>query len=208
MKDDAARTLMMRFCATSGNCEFGMAQRTYGAEPLDLFRWSNAGIGPLIRMLHARFERIGDPAHVTVDTLPSGEFRVRHTGFNFNWHAFTTVNKNSAEEVQKREVSRLPFLARKMIEDLQAGERVFVVKWGPRTPPGIERKLLDAIRLYGSPQFLLVRDGAPLAVSRDEATGFLWGSVPRFADSARVPVTTDAESWLRLCQLALGDHVR
>jgi len=201
MKDETDRALMMRFCATSGNCEFGVAQRTYGAEPLDLFRWSNAGIGPLIRILYARFEGIGDPQHVTVDTLSNGEYRVRHTGFNFTWHAFANVTRSSADEIKKREVNRLPFLARKMIEDLRAGERVFVVKWGPRTPHGVDRKLLDAIRLYGRPQFLLVRDGAPLAVSRDEATGFLWGSVPRFADGSRVPVTTDAASWLRLCQL-------
>jgi hypothetical protein len=52
-----------------------------------------------------------------------------------------------------------------------------------------------------------VLDGAPPAVARDEATGLLWGSVPRFADGARVPSTTDAESWLQLCRIA-EQHVK
>jgi hypothetical protein len=202
MNGEAARSLMMRFCAASGNCEFGVAQRFYGAEPLDLFRWSNTGLGPLIRILRARFEGIGDPRHITVDTLPNGEYRVRHTGFNFSWHAFANIRNASAEDIRKREIDRMPFLARKMIEDLEAGDRIFVAKWGERTPEGVDLQLLDVSRLYGTPRFLLVREGGSTMVRCDDRTGFLWGNVPKFAHGARVPTTTDEASWLKLCRLA------
>lgn len=196
-----ARDLMLRFCTISGNCEFGAAQRAFGAEPLDLFRWGNTGIGALMRILRARFEGIGDPEQITVWANPRGEYHVRHQGFGFNWHAFTKVTAATPEEVRQRECRRLPFLARKLIEELEGRQRIFVVKCASLPLPGIMRSLHAAAALYGSPDFLLVTEGTPPTVSRDNETGFLLGTIPKFADPARVPGTTDAESWRKLCAL-------
>lgn len=42
--NDTARGLMLDFCSLGNNCEFGIAQRKSGAEPLDLLRWGQRTI--------------------------------------------------------------------------------------------------------------------------------------------------------------------
>jgi len=196
---DMNRTTMMRFCSMAGNCEFGIAQRKYGAEPLDLLRWSNTRVEQLMHMLEARFEGI---AGIEVETLPHGEYRIRNAAFNITYHAFANTRTATVEEVRRREVNRLPFLARKLVEDLEASERIFVVKLLGNRLPDLPR-MRAAADLYGSPRFLLVTEGAEPSVA--ERDGFLWGTVPAFARGA-MPQTTDAATWLRLCEIVLAHH--
>jgi hypothetical protein len=62
MINDAER--MGSFCSIGGNCEFGAAQRTYGAEPHDLLWWAISEMGILLKLLAERFEGIGDDLEI------------------------------------------------------------------------------------------------------------------------------------------------
>jgi hypothetical protein len=43
--------LMVSFCSLGGNCEFGVAQRAYGAEAPDQFRWAILEMLALLELL-------------------------------------------------------------------------------------------------------------------------------------------------------------
>jgi hypothetical protein len=197
---DARRDLMLGFCALGNNCEFGMAQRTWGAEPIDLLRWANTPPLVLIRLLRAGFEGIGDPNEIEAYPTQSGEFHIRHKGYRFAWHAFANVRDTTAERVRDREVKRLPFLARKLLEDMADGTRIFVVMKSDMTSD-IAREILAAMHLHGRPTLMYATPGGSLGVAR-EAEYLLHASIPEFADPANVTTTVRADDWMAVCKQA------
>src|SRR4029077_19430059 len=58
--------LMMRFESLGENCEFGLAQRRCGAEPLGLLRFASAPLPVLLAGLRGRFEGMGDPEQIDI----------------------------------------------------------------------------------------------------------------------------------------------
>lgn len=193
--------LMLRFCSLGYNCEFGMAQRAYDAEPLDLLRWAATPFPVLLALLHRQFAGIGDPAALRIDTA-SPDPMVNHTGYDFCWHSFAGPQM-TATEVHAREVKRLPFLARKLIEDIGSAGRFFVIT---RASVAEAREVLGEMdRFGGRPVLLSVSDGAPVGVERI-APRLLHGRIPAFADWKHVDKTTRAEDWLALCRLVAVLH--
>jgi hypothetical protein len=65
------RRVMEGFVSLGENCEFGFAQRAYGAEPLDLLRWASTPLRVVRALLQARFEGIDAPDVVKVRVGPS-----------------------------------------------------------------------------------------------------------------------------------------
>lgn len=200
------RDLMLRFCSLGDTCEFGMAQRIFGAEPLDLLRWSLTGLGGLIYALGERFKGMGDPDQLDVGTDTRGDFIAHDTKYQFYWHVFESRSQTTADSIREHEQKRVPFLVDKLLRDLESGERVFVVRRAAGFPPHTTRALREALTPYSAPPFVLVTQGAPPAVSGCDEHGFLRGTVPRFADGADVPGTTDGQSWLTLCR-AVYEHL-
>jgi hypothetical protein len=194
------RTTMMRFCSLGSNCELGQAQRVLGAEPLDLLRWAGVGYPTLLSLLVRRFEGIGDPDKLEVRETPGG-LMVRNTTYGFVWHAFAAKG-STAEDVHAREVKRLPFLARKLMEDLADASRIFVVKPSLRIAVG-EREATELLRAMdsygGQPTLLLVHDGAEALEVTRLAPRLLHGRIVAFADQADVVKTTRSQDWLALC---------
>lgn len=196
--DPADRQTMLNFVSMGNHCELGFAQRRHGAEPINLFRRANVEAGVVCRAMNERFADIGNPDYITVEPSATGHFGPRHTKYPFVWHAWAAPGV-TPDAVRRGESLRLPRLAEALMDDLASGDRVFVFK-RPEFEPHVVAMLRDAAQRYGAPTLLLVTDGAPVsAVRRD---GFLWGTVPAFADSADVPRTTDAASWLALCRMA------
>jgi hypothetical protein len=200
--DPADRQTMLNFVSMGNNCEFGFAQRRHGAEPINLWRWANVELGAAVRAMNARFADIGNPDHITVEPRPGGRYYPRHAKYQFGWHVWTAPDV-TPDEVRKGETKRLPWIAEALMDDLASGDRVFVFK-RPEFEPHVVALLHDAARQYGSPTFLLVTDGAPVSVVKRD--GFLFGTIPAFADPADVPSTTNAASWLALCRMAEGVH--
>lgn len=194
---EESRELMLDFCSMGRNCEFGAAQRAFHAEPLDLLRWAFTTKAVLIKLLRNRFEGIGDPSKIEVRKQYT-EAMVFHTGYDFVWHSWS---KESFEAIHAREVKRLPFLARKMMEDLTEGRRIFVFRSGADRTAEDAAQIIEAMRSYGRPTLLYVTEGAPLSVT-SEGNGLLRATIPKFGDTADVLASTPANDWLELCRSA------
>ena len=198
--DDVRRDFMFGFCSLGKNCEFGIAQRMFGAEPIDLFRWAFTPSDVLIRLLRSGFEGIGDPGEIHVYETPSGEYHIRHKRYQFAWHAWANVGEITPERLLEREVRRLPFLSRKLMNDIADGTRIFVVMQSDMKLETAE-EILAAMQIYGRPTLMFATQGGPVDVVR-EGDSLLHATLPSFADEANVTTTLSPSDWLLVCERA------
>ncbi len=197
--------LMPRFESLGENCEFGLVQRQCGAEPLGLLRFSSTPLPLLLDALAARFEGMGRPGAIKVELSPNGrEYMVRDRRFGFLYHAWVLAGAMAPEAIAKRESTRVPFLARKLVEDLEAAEKIFVFKGMGALPAERAYPLAAAIRRFGANTLLLVTlaDAEHAAGTvRVEAPGFLVGYVDRFAPSEEAKDVL-LDQWVAVCRRA------
>jgi len=129
----APEQMILGFESLGDNCEFGLVQREMGAEPLGLFRFSFIELPSLLRGLRCGFEGLGDGDTVAVTVEGKDrEFVVRESVYGMTYHTFQYEQQLSLDQVRQQQASRLNFLKRKLMDDVGAGEKIFVLK---RTPP-------------------------------------------------------------------------
>jgi hypothetical protein len=201
--------LMLRFESLGENCEFGLVQRRCGAEPLGLLRFASAPLPPLLAALHARFDGLGAPETLGVELSPNGrEYMIRDSAFGFHWHAWVLAGEKTPDEIRDREARRVPFLIRKLTEDLEAGEKLFVYHGIDPLSGAHARALTRALRLYGRPTLFWVEladQAHPSGTVEWISEGLLKGYIDRFAPSADAhDFATD--SWIALCRQAHAMH--
>lgn len=204
--DRPDRALMLRFSSLGFNCEFGVAQRMCGAEPLDLFRWANIELPVLERLLKARFSGIADGLRVVVTA--GGECMVRSDKYGFIWHAWVKQGQMPPEKIIQREAARLPRLAEMMIDHLTDADRIFVrIPYPLETSPAQVKSLVAALHGYGPNTLMFVtladETHPPGRVERD-GIGLLRAHIGKFASGVDVARTTDAASWVNLCRQAVA----
>ncbi len=178
---ETARTAL-RFLAFGSGCELGSAQRQLGAEPLDLFRFCSVRAGDLADLLDGGLLPFDDPDMMSLSTLDSGEYFVGLKDGRANGHGFAYRDRVEPEPFFARHASRTGLLARKLLRDLSAGERVLL----HNAPDGrIEDetilRLHRAASRYGRNRLLVTRaaeDGHPegsiSALAPDVYVGHLW----------------------------------
>ncbi len=207
-RDPAAdRALMLRFESLGENCEFGLVQRRCGAEPLGLLRFSSSPLPKLLAALDARFEGMGAPEKLEVQLSTNGEeYMVLDRRFGFLYHAWVKAGELTPEQIHAREARRVPFLARKLIEDLEAGEKIFVFHGMAPLTAAEAQALWKAIRRYGSGRLLWVERATighgPGTVDQLE-DGLYKGYVDRFAPGENAHDLSLA-CWMELCEAAMA----
>ena len=117
-----------RFEGLGGNCEFGLVQRHFGAEPLGLFRWVSLGPNKLCRALHHELAGIGADDFTRLDITEGGEFSTSDTRYGLGMHSFIKDTGQDREQLFRQLKRRMVFLRRKLLEDLAAGEKIFVYR--------------------------------------------------------------------------------
>lgn len=194
--------LMSRFISIGPNCEFGVAQRHYLAEPLDLLRWGSTRIDVLLHMLQDRFRHIADPSHITI-TLAGGEYMLDNSFYDFTWHTFVWEGQMTADRVMKRELARLPRQAEILLSDLADGERILVRTTDDDTDDEKLQQLAELCASLGPSQILFVSQNADRAgeVERISPT-LMYGYIETFADPDQVEATTNRAAWLSICRNA------
>jgi hypothetical protein len=121
--------LVRSFEALAGNCEFGFFQRRCGAEPLSLLRFAAGRYSLVLRGIDNGFEGIDRPDHLLLRLDPTGsEWMVEETTYGLVYHTFVSPNAVTREGMYPREAKRLAFLARKFMEDVVDGTKIFVCK--------------------------------------------------------------------------------
>ena len=123
--------LMLSLESIGYNCELGMVQRAFAAEPLALFRFATTPIESLIALLDDGLARIGDPAAMRVRVNDAGEYIVHDTAYGTSYHTWIKRAAMTEADLMRREVARLRFLRRKLLADLEEGDKLFVYKWQP-----------------------------------------------------------------------------
>lgn len=197
--------LMLTFESLGQNCEFGLVQRQCLAEPLGLLRFSSAPLPLLLDALDKHFEGMGALDTISVSLAANGhEYMVHDQRFGFLYHAWVNADEMAAADVARREARRVPFLVRKLLEDLAAGEKIFVFKGMGFMPEQEVFPLAMALRRHGPNTLLFVNlsDAAHRGGTVEaRGPGFMVGYLDRFApgDNAHDLLL---DQWVALCREA------
>jgi hypothetical protein len=199
--------LMLRFESLGQNCEFGLVQRSCGAEPLGLLRFASAPLDKLLPALGRRFAGMGQPGQVQAD-LTNGEYMILDKVYGFYTHAWVKEGEKTPAEIEAREARRVPFLVRKLIEDLQSGEKLFVYHAMTALELAQPSTLASALRKYGPATLLwveLANEWHPPGDVYWIGEGMLKAHIDRFAPGENAH-DFSRESWVALCRRAWRLH--
>jgi tetratricopeptide (TPR) repeat protein len=200
--DPQAYALLMRFESLGQNCEFGLVQRRFGAEPLSLLRWTFVKPMTLIRLLEARGAGMGDPGNVELRTSSWGEHMVHDRRFGIGFHTFMTSALADPDAFLLKQAARLRWLRDKLVGDLEEAEKFFVYKPEAGTPPGQVKRILRAMRTYGNARLLcmaLADASCPPGSVRDAGGGLFYGYLSVHNPVVKGRWDIPFEEWLAIC---------
>ncbi len=212
----ARRTLLGLFESLGGGgpggiilygCEFGFLQRQAALEPLSLLRWTGVNLANVTRLLANDFEGIAELGNCVLDFAEDA----------YDWHFIDTAYGLRCdhthldrltvrqEDALQMMCQRFRFLARKLREDLEDGEKVFVYRYLGSAPDEAEvLALAEAVNGYGRNMLLFVcradADHPPLTV-RLVHPGLMVGHIDWFAPD-RHHYPDNLEGWTRICEQA------
>jgi len=211
--DFPLKDLLLAFESLGDNCEFGLVQRAGGAEPLGLLRFAaiyqpfEQKLERLVTALDCGFEGLGAPGTITFSLFGDPgerEYFVQETVYSLRYHSGVYEGEAPESELEQREVRRLAFLRRKLLEDLATGEKIWVWKCSATTSVDQVEPLLSALRRLGPNVLLWVVEAGPEhppgSVER-LGPDLLQGYAERFAPY-EVATAIAPDSWFRLCRSA------
>jgi tetratricopeptide (TPR) repeat protein len=216
--------LICRFESLGGTrqgCEFGRVQRALGAEPLGLLRWAQMTFESLLECINSDFEGVGTPEqtilgfyedrHAYTEEPADPEYVTRDARFHMASHTFVRKSHIPFEKMYAQSCRRIVLLRRKLMEDLAAGDKVFVFKLGDRTLTEAELdELHAALRRHGETTLLYVRQAADTQMSGSVdcvKPGLLVGYLDHFSlDDEGQPRTPNIPAWTSICQQAWRMH--
>ncbi len=199
-----ARTIALQFESLGDNCEFGLFQRRVGAESLGLLRFASTRVDQLLTGLADGFSGFDIPSRIEIDTNEDKdglEYISRQKDYGVVFHTHIYEGEMTQGEVHAQELTRLRYLRRKFIEDLENAEKVFVIRRDPPLRAAEALPVWLALREYGPNRLLCVapaKEGHPAGSIDVIAEGLMMGYVDWLAPYSRVH---DAayDSWLELC---------
>ena len=156
MPDD--KELALAFEGLGDHCEFGIVQRRMGAEPIGLFRFAAISARVLTGLLNDDLAALGDASFIELGVTPNDEYLIRDTRGLYHMHCF--VQRGSVDEARflRQQITRLGYLKKKLIEDLETGEKVFVHKSSlSRISDAEAIALHDSVLRYGPNSVLVLR---------------------------------------------------
>jgi hypothetical protein len=209
------RTLMTGFENIGDNCEFGLVQRYFGAEPLGLLRFADYGdFFNLIRLLENRFDGLGGVGTLSAQLVSSiarlehgaletgSEFYLSDLQRRYSFHTWKGESVQGEAEALREAEHKLTYLRRKMIERLEQSSRIWLIKRTRQTDPHEIFSLHAALKSYGPNRLFWVRSakaGRPAGSVEWIAEGLLCG----YSDQDHLhPHVFDPVRWLDLCENA------
>ena len=202
----STRDLALAFESLGGSCEFGLVQRRLGAEPLGLFRWTRVYLGHLVELLENDLSTLGEPEQTELVRYED-EYLIRDRDDRFLMHTFVRVNAVDESTFLDKQCRRLRYLRGKFLEDLKAGEKIFVHKYYDARPSDDEIfKVHDALCRHAPNALLVTRPhepGHPIGSVETLRPGVLVGDLGRSYGEGgwdKLPV----EPWREVCEKAFA----
>jgi hypothetical protein len=203
------KDVLAKFHSLGSNCEFGLLQHKYLAEPLDLFRFSDVSTGKMVAALQTGLRELRKPENVVLQFdgpieygLPQLTVIVPSLGIRF--HGGNLTLGKTFDELKITHAKRLDLLARKLFDDLEDADRIFVHKSASSARSDVE-KLYALMRTYGPNRLLWVtleEPGKPAGTVELEKDGFMHAYIDRFANLQTAADFSEVH-WLTLCRKAL-----
>jgi tetratricopeptide (TPR) repeat protein len=139
-RDAGMETMVMAFESlggegAGGGCEFGSFQRDHGADPLGLLRWATVVPASLIACLEDRFAGMGDPATTEVVLNDHGAepmWEIHDIRYGIQMHSFVPAAQAGADRMKQSACRRMGYLRGKLLETIEEGEKVLVLKSAER----------------------------------------------------------------------------
>ncbi len=198
--------LLLRFEGLGGTCEFGLVQRHFGAEPLGLFRWVSLRETDLCTALEDRLAGIGDPRFTMMTVGGAREFSTSDSRYGLGMHTFIKDVGQDREKLLGQLRRRMRFLRDKLLEDLTAGEKIFVYRHMRNAAERDFGRLLAALRAFNPANRLMVIRMLPHGAAGEKLALFAPGAACGAIADGRRPAqggwAIDTATWLETCQHA------
>jgi hypothetical protein len=201
---DTAMQVLMGFESLGDNCEFGLVQRHFHAEPISLLRWSAIAATDLVKALESRFRQIDTKDYIRIDN-DDGSYDICDRASGFSMHSFIGSSRAERDNFFEANYQHMRFLRDKLLRDLAGGEKIFVHK--PRygeISDGEIAAIHRGIRRYGAARLLCVRttrDAAAVGTVTHAGDGLMIGLIDKVSPMADI-TEISFPCWLRICQSA------
>ena len=204
--DRADCALMLRFESLGLDCEFGLIQRHFGAEPLGLFRWNGIMPEPLCDALEHDFAGIGDPTTTTLtysDTLH--EYLLHEPRYGMGMHSFIRTRDPNIPDarIHAQLCRRAAYLRDKLLADLAGAEKIFLYQFPYRLNPGLRARLLQGLQRHNpANRLLLVHEAAPEEIPGTvilAGDGVLEGAIDHLCGRRGGWETLSTQLWRMIC---------
>ena len=208
VEDEAIRRLLLGFESIGQDCEFGLVQRRYGAEPLNLFRWNWCDAETLRQASDASFDGIGDPEHTLMPLWSDYEYYLQDLRWGFAFHTWISKHEADRDDLFAKMCKRVTFMKKKLLADLAAAEKILVHKTFATDIEKV-RALLASLRSHGPVRLLWVRslemlpsDGPAWCGERVEELepNLYAGYASRFGNRTGAPWDIAFEDWVEICR--------
>lgn len=176
--NDVIRTLLLHFESIGFDCEFGLVQRRYGAEPLSLLRFNSVAPDNLLAALAERFNDMGDPTTTELVRAGNDEYYLRDRRWGLDMHTFIFVGQQPYDILYNKMCRRVAYLREKFLSDLKDARKILVYS-SPMLKLDQLRILHDRLKIFGPVKLLHVR---PANLENAEFAKAVPGEVRRIAD--------------------------
>ncbi len=201
----ADHELLGHFESLGDSCELGFAQRHVGLEPISLLRFAGTfGLTSLIRLIETRFEGLGAPGSLrsTINFFNGRqEYMIWADACGMFYHTWRDPADINEADVLAENEAKLAYLGRKLIEDLEDGEKIFVYKRNATRDLGEILSLHAALNQYGPNKLFWIsqlEDGRQPCEVEWVAPDLLKGYSASFGRAE----TPAIDIWLKLCRSA------
>ncbi len=206
-ESERLKQLMLAFEGLGDNCEFGMVQRYFGAEPLGLLRFSGILPQQVAELLSEEFERLGDPLHTRLHEAADGSFMVEDDRGYYHMHTFLKRDDIEPGRLLAQQIKRINFLKRELIEDLRSGEKILVCKQtDQRISDAMLLTLSERLNVYGKNLLVGIRladpqhpPGSVEHLTEDILVGYV---AAMYTQDPRTHKMIDFASWKKILETA------
>jgi tetratricopeptide (TPR) repeat protein len=149
--------LMRKVESLGVSCELGLVQRHCAVESVGLFRFGYTPLDGLVRALEADLKDVGAIKSLRANQWYNLEYITVHRRYGFEVHTNHFADRIAKKDLLKKMSVHFGFLARKFLEELGTGEKLFVYRSENHTPSSEDAlRLSNAMCRFGEPVLLWV----------------------------------------------------